>query len=243
MCKDLENFPRLSKVSWTFNDHGSRPGRPEHQNQMRQTELCFQVQTDLVLLFLQGGTCTWCPPSIRVQERVVGHVSRWVGALGAEVRCHRKVGASDVMEGAVPTAAWEGEEGPADSQVPYGWTTGMVHTSGNWCGGRWRVSESFIRLTAEENYYLKKIRAFFKSVLLYLVKEKPLKKHWHHGQNLWIFNLPDHCATAVCSYVTQNPALSPLDSIKTLRLLVMAATLSNLSAPGMIFTFKTQTSR
>lgn len=59
-----------------------------------------------------------------MQERVVGHVSGWVGVLVAEVRVHGGVGA-------VPTAAGEGEEGPATRQVPYGRTAGTVHTSGN----------------------------------------------------------------------------------------------------------------
>lgn len=66
-----------------------------------------------------------------MQERVVSHVSGGVGVLRAQVRGRRGTGAGAVVEGAVSTAAGEGEEGPATGQVPYGWTTGMVHTSGS----------------------------------------------------------------------------------------------------------------
>ena len=133
--KELKGLPGLSKVSRTFDSHGSRPRWPEHQNNMGQTELCFQVQPDLILQLLRGSTWTRCPPGIRMHERVVSHVSWRVGVLGTEVGGHRRMEARACVRGAVPTAAREGEEGPATRQVPYGGTTGMVHTSGNWCRG------------------------------------------------------------------------------------------------------------
>lgn len=98
---------------------------------MGQTEARLQVQADLIPLPVQVGGRAGRPPGIRMREGVIGHVSRWVGALGAKVGRRRRVGTRAVMSGGVPTAAGEGEEGPATGQVPYGRATGAVHTSGN----------------------------------------------------------------------------------------------------------------
>lgn len=129
--KQLQSFPGLPKVSRTFDGHGGRPRRPEHQNHVGQTEARLQVQADLVPLPAQVGGRAGRPPGIRMREGVIGHVSGRVGALGAKVGRRRSVGTRAVTSGGVPAAAGEGEEGPATGQVPYGRATGAVHTSGS----------------------------------------------------------------------------------------------------------------
>lgn len=129
--KQLQSFPGLPKVSRTFDGHGGRPRGPEHQNHVRQTEARLQVQADLVLLPVRVSGRDGRPPGLRMREGVIGHVSGWVGALGAKVGRRRKVGTRAVMSGGVPAAAGEGEEGPATGQVPYGRATGTVNTSGD----------------------------------------------------------------------------------------------------------------
>lgn len=111
--KQLQSFPGLPKVSRTFDGHGGRPRRPEHQNHVGQTEARLQVQADLIPMPVQVGGRAGRPPGIRMGEGVVGHVNRWVGALGAKVGRRRSVGTRPVMSGGVPAAAREGEEGPA----------------------------------------------------------------------------------------------------------------------------------
>lgn len=164
---------------------------------MGQAELCFQVQEDLVLLVLHPGACTWCPPGIWMQERVVGHVSRWVRT---EVGSNWRVGAKAVVEGAVPTAAWEGEEGPATRQVSYGWATGLVHTSGNWQKEWWRV-----RALPHEITYLCNVMLYSHSCPQYSWK---ILKHGNPPSKLisWIvfFSVVDMNIECACDTASRN---------------------------------------
>lgn len=129
--KQLESVPGGSEVSRTLDGHGGGPRGPEHQNHVGQAEPRLQVQPDLVPPPGHGGARTRRPPRIRMRERVVGHVSGRVGVLWAEEVGGHMWGARPAVEGAVPTAARVGEEGPAARQVPDWGAAGVVHTSGD----------------------------------------------------------------------------------------------------------------
>lgn len=64
--KELQSFPGLPKVSRTFDGHGGRPRRPEHQNHMGQTEARLQVQADLIPIPVRVRGRAGRPPGIRM---------------------------------------------------------------------------------------------------------------------------------------------------------------------------------
>ncbi|KAF3859343.1 hypothetical protein F7725_021742 [Dissostichus mawsoni] len=123
----LQHLPRPPKVLRPLQGHGGRPGRAKHHDEMREVELCLQVQLHRFRLH----PLRRLPPGVGVTEGGVGHGVGQVGqegqagvALGAlcgaagQVDVGVGVGAVELR--AVVSADGLRQDPPTQSQVTHG---------------------------------------------------------------------------------------------------------------------------